>query len=51
MGNGGLGVWEGHEWVRVVGVWAGTEHWLHFRMLVSLWMVVDGAVWWFDRSR
>lgn len=44
-------MWEGHEWVWVVGEWADTEHWLHFRMLMSLWTVVDGAVWWFDRSR
>lgn len=36
-GEWGVGVWEGHEWVWVVGEWAGTEHWLHFHMLVSLW--------------
>lgn len=52
---------EGHEWVWVLGEWAGgtllgwlvagTEHWLRLHMLVSPWMVVDSDVWWFDRSR
>lgn len=49
--------WEGHEWVWVLGEWAGgtllgwlvgTEHWLRFHMLVSPWMVVDSDLWLFE---